>query len=128
MGMATANDDGAGKFRPLQELIDAYIGLAIRFANGNIGDAAKLLGVGRATLYRRVKTGEQTGFPRPLRVKVPAGAVQEVAALRDRIRRLREAMVGVGEDQENEYQLGKVNGLILALHIMEGRPGSPAYL
>lgn len=41
--------------KTLAEVIEAHMLYAIRFCEGNIAEAAALLGIGRATLYRRLK-------------------------------------------------------------------------
>ncbi|MGE3675981.1 MAG: helix-turn-helix domain-containing protein [Polyangiaceae bacterium] len=43
---------------PLRELERRAIAHALMVADGNVGQAARLLGIGRATLYRRL--AEQT--------------------------------------------------------------------
>jgi transcriptional regulator of acetoin/glycerol metabolism len=39
---------------PLRELEERAIRNALRVTRGSVGRAAKLLGIGRATLYRRI--------------------------------------------------------------------------
>ena len=46
-----------GHVRPLEEVEREAIGLAIRRYEGNLSEAARRLGSGRSTLYRRL--GEQ---------------------------------------------------------------------
>jgi len=41
---------------PLRELERRAIQRALRVTQGSVGKAAKLLGIGRATLYRRIAT------------------------------------------------------------------------
>lgn len=41
--------------RTLDEVIQEYMLYAIRVCNGNICEAARLLDIGRSTLYRRLK-------------------------------------------------------------------------
>lgn len=41
---------------PLRQVQDTMIAKALQAARGNVGQAAKALGIGRATLYRRIKT------------------------------------------------------------------------
>ncbi|HEY2404364.1 MAG TPA: sigma-54 dependent transcriptional regulator [Polyangiaceae bacterium] len=53
-GDARAN--GEGDILPLRELERRAIQRALRFTHGSVGKAAKLLGIGRATLYRRIAT------------------------------------------------------------------------
>jgi transcriptional regulator of acetoin/glycerol metabolism len=43
---------------PLRELERQAIERALRQTNGSVAQAAKLLGIGRATLYRRLATLE----------------------------------------------------------------------
>lgn len=51
---ATNSDDG-GKVRTINELESIAIENAIHEFGGNLTEAAKALGIGRATLYRKVK-------------------------------------------------------------------------
>ncbi len=51
---ASASDAGADAIVPLQELERRAISKALQASGGNVGKAAKLLGMGRATLYRRL--------------------------------------------------------------------------
>jgi transcriptional regulator of acetoin/glycerol metabolism len=44
---------------PLRELEERAIAHALRVANGSVGKAARLLGIGRATLYRRIASFER---------------------------------------------------------------------
>lgn len=48
-------DAGGGKVRTINELESIAIENAIHEYNGNLTEAAKALGIGRATLYRKVK-------------------------------------------------------------------------
>jgi transcriptional regulator of acetoin/glycerol metabolism len=50
-----------GRVMPLRELEERAIAHALRVAGGSVGKAARLLGIGRATLYRRIAS-----FERPL--------------------------------------------------------------
>lgn len=43
-----------GHVRPLDEVEREAIGLAIRLYDGNLSEAARRLGIGRSTLYRRL--------------------------------------------------------------------------
>ena len=52
MRLATARDE----ILPLRELERRAIQRALRATQGSVGKAAKLLGIGRATLYRRIAT------------------------------------------------------------------------
>jgi DNA-binding NtrC family response regulator len=52
---AEAADQEAGKVRTINELESLAIENAIFEFNGNLTEAAKALGIGRATLYRKVK-------------------------------------------------------------------------
>lgn len=52
---AEAADQEAGKVRTINELESMAIENAIFEFNGNLTEAAKALGIGRATLYRKVK-------------------------------------------------------------------------
>lgn len=110
------------KFLPLRAVIEDHTASAIQRAGGNMTKAAKLLGVGRATLYRRAgpDAGTQnTHFPRD-------GSVP--GALKKRLDELRATTEENCHEPGCDYELGIANGLILARHIMEGRPGSPVYL
>jgi DNA-binding NtrC family response regulator len=51
-----ANDSGEDEVVPLHELERRAIQRALRVTHGSVGKAAKLLGIGRATLYRRIAT------------------------------------------------------------------------
>src|SRR6478752_3961587 len=53
---AAANGHGEGEILPLRELERRAIQRALRATQGSVGKAAKLLGIGRATLYRRIAT------------------------------------------------------------------------
>ena len=44
----------AGEIRTLDEVIEEHMLHAIRVCNGNIAEAARLLDIGRSTLYRRL--------------------------------------------------------------------------
>ncbi len=44
-----------GDIRTLDEVIEEYMLYAIRLCKGNTAEAARLLGIGRSTLYRRMK-------------------------------------------------------------------------
>ena len=43
------------EIRTLDEVIEEYMLYAIRVCNGNICEAARLLDIGRSTLYKRLK-------------------------------------------------------------------------
>lgn len=45
----------AGDFKTLAEVIDEHMVYALRLCKGNTAEAARLLGIGRSTLYRRAK-------------------------------------------------------------------------
>lgn len=51
----TATKEDAGQVRTINELESIAIENAIHEFNGNLTEAAKALGIGRATLYRKVK-------------------------------------------------------------------------
>ncbi|HET7544332.1 MAG TPA: sigma-54 dependent transcriptional regulator [Polyangiaceae bacterium] len=51
-----ANGHAEGEILPLRELERRAIQRALRATQGSVGKAAKLLGIGRATLYRRIAT------------------------------------------------------------------------
>src|SRR6187551_518057 len=53
---ASANGHGETEILPLRELERRAIQRALRATQGSVGKAAKLLGIGRATLYRRIAT------------------------------------------------------------------------
>jgi DNA-binding NtrC family response regulator len=53
---SSANGHGDGEILPLRELERRAIQRALRATQGSVGKAAKLLGIGRATLYRRIAT------------------------------------------------------------------------
>ncbi|HYP75951.1 MAG TPA: sigma-54 dependent transcriptional regulator [Polyangiaceae bacterium] len=53
---ASANGHADGEILPLRELERRAIQRALRATQGSVGKAAKLLGIGRATLYRRIAT------------------------------------------------------------------------
>lgn len=44
---------------PLREVVNREIRKALAHTNGSVGRAAKLLGIGRATLYRRIAEMER---------------------------------------------------------------------
>ena len=44
-----------GEILPLDEVIEAHMVYALRRCKGNTAEAARLLGIGRSTLYRRAK-------------------------------------------------------------------------
>jgi DNA-binding NtrC family response regulator len=52
---AAAADDGAGELRSLEELERRAIESAIAHFSGNLSDAARQLGIGRSTLYRKLE-------------------------------------------------------------------------
>ncbi len=58
-GRAERGDAGPDRIVPLRELERRAIERALRVTRGSVGKAAKLLGIGRATLYRRLATLEQ---------------------------------------------------------------------
>jgi len=128
----TVDDQRAkAKFRTLLEMIDAYTACAIRLAGGHMGEAAKLLGVGRSTLYRRA--GPKRGNRYTPYLRDEPVSIRKLSRLRRRLEKLRETTeASARELEENlgtkDYHLGMANGLILARHIMEGRTGSPSYL
>jgi len=72
---ATGRD---GDVVPLAELERRAIRHALLVTRGNVSEAARLLGVGRSTLYRHLSP-EQVAEARPTSVAAPAGAL---AALR----------------------------------------------
>jgi DNA-binding NtrC family response regulator len=47
--------DGAGNVRPLSEIENETIRFAIEFYNGQMSEVARRLGIGRSTLYRKLK-------------------------------------------------------------------------
>ena len=49
-----ADDSDEDTIVPLRELEERAIKKALRVTRGSVGRAAKLLGIGRATLYRRI--------------------------------------------------------------------------
>lgn len=51
----STQDSSGGKVRTINELESIAIENAIHEYNGNLTEAAKALGIGRATLYRKVK-------------------------------------------------------------------------
>jgi transcriptional regulator of acetoin/glycerol metabolism len=55
-GPLDARASGDSDILPLRELERRAIQRALRFTQGSVGKAAKLLGIGRATLYRRIAT------------------------------------------------------------------------
>ena len=112
------------RFRSLQAVVDDYIEVGIKAAHGNITEAAKLLGVGRATLYRRgAPNSERARFTRTPRVRT-----EEKEAFKRRVLELRRIVEQASAHPVGDYELGCANGLIRALHLLEGRTGSPAYL
>lgn len=54
-GTSHQSQDQSGKVRTINELESIAIENAIHEYNGNLTEAAKALGIGRATLYRKVK-------------------------------------------------------------------------
>jgi hypothetical protein len=111
-------------FRPLADVVNDYIDMGIKAAGGNMSEAAKLLGVGRATLYRRSVPGSvRARFRRSPRVRL-----EEKELLKARVLKLRLAVDEACRKAAGDYGLGMANGLIQALHVMEGRTGSPSYL
>jgi two-component system response regulator HydG len=61
-GSATAPAGPAGLVgRPLEEVERYYIEQALQLADGNREEAAKMLGIGERTLYRRIKSWEGKG-------------------------------------------------------------------
>ena len=115
------------RFRPLHDLIPAYIDCAIRLTGGNLTEAAELLGVGRATLYRRragrIVNARNPPFPRDGNV-----SLREPGRLSKRLAELRSSVKEATANPGDAYELGVANGMLLARHIMEGRRGDPAYL
>lgn len=111
----TTDQGRRAEFRLLRDMVEDHIERAVQLAGGSLSEAAKMLGVGRSTIYRKYRI---TGITR----------VGKSRPVRERLERLREAAQAAGENQEGEYELGVANGLIQARHIMEGRPGSPSYL
>ncbi len=126
------------EFRPLHEIVEDYIDVALKAAGGNKGEAAKLLGVGRSTLYRRRSpTGSRTAAPIPRSFRggrdggegrPPSALERDNKALRARVVELREIAELASQDPADDYLLGLANGLIQARHIMDGRTGTPSYL
>lgn len=55
MGGTSDSSGGDGRVRTINELESMAIEKAIHEYNGNLTEAAKALGIGRATLYRKVK-------------------------------------------------------------------------
>jgi DNA-binding NtrC family response regulator len=55
-GNGAAEDAAEERILPLRELERRAIQRALRHTQGSIGKAARLLGIGRATLYRRIAT------------------------------------------------------------------------
>ena len=56
-----------GQLRPLVEIEDDILRLAISHQSGSVTKAARLLGIGRSTLYRRISGlcgGERRGMGR----------------------------------------------------------------
>jgi len=53
---ASTNGHVENEILPLRELERRAIQRALRATQGSVGKAAKLLGIGRATLYRRIAT------------------------------------------------------------------------
>ena len=55
----TADSDGRGLGdlvgKPLSEIEGSFIGETLQFTGGNREEAAKLLGIGERTLYRKIK-------------------------------------------------------------------------
>ena len=136
--MTSPKTDAPVKFRPLHEIVEEYIDVALKAVGGNKGEAAKLLGVGRSTLYRRRSpTAARTAAPIPRSFRggrdggdgrAPSALEREIKSLRDRIGKLQEVTETAAEEQTTAYTLGVANGLILARHVMEGRSGTPSYL
>jgi DNA-binding NtrC family response regulator len=63
LGLSIVPNNGSGsnghvehEILPLRELERRAIQRALRATQGSVGKAAKLLGIGRATLYRRIAT------------------------------------------------------------------------
>jgi len=54
VAVRNASDDDDDTIVPLRELEERAIKKALRVTRGSVGRAAKLLGIGRATLYRRI--------------------------------------------------------------------------
>lgn len=46
--------DAEGRPRPLAEVEADAVRLAVRFCRGNLSEAARRLGIGRSTLYRKL--------------------------------------------------------------------------
>ncbi len=126
------------EFRPLHEIVEDYIDVALKAAGGNKGEAAKLLGVGRSTLYRRRSpTAARTAAPIPRSFRggrdggegrPPSVLERENKSLRARLAELHEITGLASKDPSDDYLLGLANGLIQARHIMDGRTGTPSYL
>lgn len=47
--------DAGGRLRPLQDIIDETVRHALRYNGENVSAAAKMLGVARSTLYKKIK-------------------------------------------------------------------------
>lgn len=65
-GNGTANLGGAPRVRPLQELEREMMVAALKETQGNVSEAARRLGIGRATFYRRAQRyglTREDGFP-----------------------------------------------------------------
>lgn len=77
-----ANRPGAddGEVVPLRELERQAIGRALKATNGSVTKAAKLLGIGRATLYRRLASPEMASL-RPQRGYTPAHQAPSIQPL-----------------------------------------------
>jgi hypothetical protein len=126
------------KFRPLHEVVEEHIDAALKVVKGNKAEAAKLLGVGRSTLYRRrspTATHTTAPIPRSFRGgrdggdgRAPSALERENKSLRARVVELREITGLASNDPADDYLLGLANGLIQARHIMDGRTGTPSYL
>ncbi|MDP2205893.1 MAG: helix-turn-helix domain-containing protein, partial [Alphaproteobacteria bacterium] len=54
-GQALSLHDDKGRLRPLQEIIDEVVRHALAYSGDNISAAAKMLGVARSTLYKKLK-------------------------------------------------------------------------
>ncbi len=120
------------QFRSLAEIVEDYIQAAIKAEDGNVSEAAKRLGVGRSTLYRRVGlVARQAPLPRPARTprgEGTTGTAGKLHILKARVEELRSAVEDAARRSSSNYDLAMANGLIQALHIMEGRTGTPSYL
>lgn len=81
--------------RPLADVVDEHMALALTLSGGHVGRAAAALGVGRATLYRRLhrirSVSDASAHRRLLRIRQTEQELDQLQDQFDKLKKTREA-------------------------------------